>query len=117
MTKKEIKKLALASYKGKNLDKKTVSRIVPLLSRKDIKTYINMIKLLEKKKTIIISVPGKNIKATKQFQKLYPDKKIVYEFDPALIAGIKITDNDILYELNLKHTLDNIKQYASEQVL
>lgn len=113
MTKKYIKKLAKASYKEEFLDKKIVNRIVPLLSRQDLKTYINMLKLIEKKKAIVVTLPKKNIKI-KDLQKLYPGKKIIYEHDPSLIAGIKITQNDVLYELNLKNSLENIKQSLTE---
>ena len=114
MTKKVIKKLAKASYKGQNLDKKTVNRIAPKLCRKDLKAYINMIKLLENKKTIILSLATKKVLGAKQFQSLYPNKKVVYEFDPTLLAGVKITDNDIIYEKNLRNTLENIRQSIIE---
>lgn len=114
MNKKLIKKLAQASYKNNTLDKKSVERITPLLLRKDLKQYIKMLKNREQKKTVVVTVTSKKRLYKSEFAKLYPNKRIVHEIDPSLIAGIKILDNDVLFEMNLKNSLERIAWEASE---
>ena len=69
-----MNKLINASYKADYLDQKTVNKIVSLISKPDLKKYINGLKLVEKKKNLIISSPidDQNLK---KFEKLFPHKK------------------------------------------
>lgn len=119
MTRKYIKKLSLASYTKNELDSKKVKRIAGFLTRNNLKQYIKELKLLENQKTITILTPsvGKtaqnNIK--KKFAKIYADKKIIIEDDPSLLLGVKVVDNDLIYDLSLKNTLDNLTMHINEQ--
>lgn len=113
MNSKTIYKLVIASYKNNFLDEKKVNEIAALLSSKDLKRYINGLKLAEKKKNLIISSPNDN-QDLKKFVKLFPNKKIILTKDPTLMLGIKIVDNDIVYEFTLKNTLDKIASYMEQ---
>lgn len=104
---KKIKTLALASYTDKKLNIDKVNKIAGLLTRKDLKTYIKALKNYEKEKKVYVSLPfvynDKRI-----FDKMFKGKKIIYKEDPTLMTGVKIVNNDIVYEHNLKNTLENI---------
>jgi len=119
MTKKQIKKIALASYTKNELDSKKVKRISQLLTRNSLKQYIKELKLLENQKTIIILTPSFNknsqSKLKSKFAKIFTDKKIIIEDDPSLLLGVKVIDNDLIYDLSLKNTLDNLNIHINEQ--
>lgn len=115
MTKKEIKELALASYTKDKLDIKKINKIVKFFSKKDLKNYVRYIKSYEKTKNVIIEMPivtGKE-DILRQFKKLYPGKNIQVKENKSLLAGVKITDNDIVYEQNLKNKLENIVSFIN----
>jgi len=106
MTRKAIKKLAQASYK--ELDPKKVEGISSLLSKKDLKEYIRQLKLIEKSQEVIVALPSIKSynKGDNFFETLFGKKKIIYQEDPSLILGAKITDNDMVYDINLKSRLE-----------
>ena len=113
MKKKKIIQLALASYNGKNLNEKKVNTISSLLSRSDLKKYINALKNLDNNKKLIVSSPTGNFD-TRSFEKLFPEKRIVFKKDPSLLLGIQIIDNDIEYEFSLKSSLNKIISYIEK---
>lgn len=115
MTKKHIKQLVLASYKNNNLDEDTIERIANLLSKKDLKEYITKIKQQEKKQTVMIVLPympdiGEQKKITQHFL----GKKIMYMIDSSLMVGIKVIDNDLISEYNLKNTLEDVANHVKQ---
>ncbi len=107
---KKIKKLVLASYVDKKLNPVRVKKITGLLARSDLKTYIKVLKSYEKENTVIINLPFV-YNDKKMFEEMFKGKKIIYKEDPSLIAGIKIINNDIVYEYDLKNTLEDIATY------
>lgn len=113
MNSKKIDKLIIASYKDNSLDQKKVNKIVSLISKSDLKKYINGLKLKELKKSLIISSPINN-QDFKKFEKLFPHKRIVFKKDPALILGVRVVDNDVVYEFTLKNYLDKILSYIEQ---
>lgn len=113
MNKKKINQLILISYKNDNLDQEKVNKIATLLSKPDLKKYINGLKLHEKKKSLIVSTPINN-QELKKFQKLFPNKKIIFKKDPSLMLGVTIVDNDMVYEFALKNCLDKIISYIEQ---
>lgn len=113
MNSKKIGKLIAASYKDGYLDQKKVNRITSLLSKSDLKKYINGLKLKELKKSIIISSPI-NDQDLKKFEKLFPHKKIILKKDPSLMLGVQVVDNDIVYDFTLKNSLDKIQDYIEQ---
>jgi hypothetical protein len=113
MNSKKMSKLITASYKNDNLDQTTVSKIVSLISKTDLKQYINGLKLAEKKRNIIISSPTNNQDLNK-FKNLFPHKKIILKNDPSLMLGVQVIDNDIVYEFTLKNSLDKMLSYIEQ---
>src|SRR3990167_6053666 len=78
MNKKKIDELIGASYRY--LDQKKVEKIASLLSIKDLKKYINGLKLGEKENTLIISSSSPlNNQDLKKIIKLFPYKKVILE--------------------------------------
>lgn len=115
MNDKFIKSLANASYTKANLDEKKIERIVKKLTRLELKKYIKALKILEKQKTTYLylsKIPDN--KAVGQFKKMFPDKKIIVKEDKSLIAGIKIINDDQVYEQNIKNTLDNLVNFINQ---
>lgn len=110
MTKKQIRSIVVASYTDKGLDEEIVKKISFLLSRKDVKAYIREIKLVEKKRNIYIALPSENVYNIHKdlLQNLFVDKKLVFEEDSSLLLGVRIIDNDMVYEQNLKQKLESI---------
>lgn len=113
MNSKKIDKLVEISYRNNSLDQKKVNRISALLSSADLKKYINGLKLTESKKNLIVSGPTIN-QDLKKFEILFPHKRIIFKKDPTLILGLKIVDNDIVYEFTLKNSLDKILNYIEQ---
>ncbi|MCL5439047.1 MAG: hypothetical protein M1268_03590 [Patescibacteria group bacterium] len=115
MTKKQFRLLAEASYTKNKLDSKKVEKIVKLLPRKDTKMYIKALKNKENKTTVSITLPRQPKKQIeKLFKNMYPNKKIIYNIDSSLIVGVKVIDNDLVYEENLKDTLRQIADFVSQ---
>ncbi len=113
MNSKKIAKLVLASYSNNFLDQNRVNRIATLISKSDLKKYIQGLKLIEKKKSLIVSSPMNN-QDLKKFERLFPNKKIVFKKDPTLMLGMKIIDNDMVYEFTLKNSLDKIIAFIEQ---
>jgi F0F1-type ATP synthase delta subunit len=113
MNKKTIDKLVATSYKNDDLDQRKVNKIVSIVSRPDLKRYINGLKLAEKKKSLIIASPIIS-PDLKKFAKLFPNKKIIFKKDPSLMLGVQITDNDMVYEFTMKNSLNEIQSYIEQ---
>ena len=109
MDKKTIKVVVLASYTKGELDSEKVLRIAKVLSRKDLKNYIHGLKNYEKKLSVTVNTPYELDNQHKNmFSQLYPDKKMIFQTNQSLILGLRITDNDTVYELDLQSQLNNI---------
>lgn len=104
MTKKEIAQLVEASYTKDVLDEKKVARIASLLSRNDLKQYIRGVKIAERAKTICLVLPDRNLynKSLLAGTK----KQVAVVEDRSLLVGAKIIDNDMIYDMSLKNSLD-----------
>lgn len=111
MTIKQIKFLSTKSFTRNDLDPKKVKIFTAKMKRKDLRNYIRAIKAIDEKNKITVIIP-----ALKDFKKNdiaillkhYKDKKIIYQEDPNLLVGIKIIDNDLIYDFNLKNSLENL---------
>lgn len=110
MTKKEIKKLALASYTNSKLDINKVNKIIKSFTNSDLKNYIRYLRLNEKSKSITVEIPNllEKKEIINKIKKMYPNKNVTVRENKDIIAGIKITNNDIIYEANLKNNLENL---------
>lgn len=109
MKKNIIKKLAEESFNKNNLNEKIVMKVAKTLKREDLKVYIKDLKNMDAKKTVTITIPtSKGIGDMKKyFDKMYPDKRIVFRVDESLLTGIKVVDYDNVYELSLKGLLEH----------
>ncbi len=118
MTKKDIKILAEKSYNNKGiLDKTTATKIANRLSRADLKEYIKALRAIEQKNTVTVVLPSpkaKNSDLEKEIRAKFAGKNISYEIDPELLAGIKIIDNDLIYNFNLKNTIERVINHINK---
>ncbi len=110
MTTKQIKKLAAQSFKDDNMDIKKIKRIIPHLRKRELKTYIKFIKKLENEKEVKVFTPVEmaDKKIIDSITSIFPNKRVKYAVGPDIIAGIRIVDNDMVYEFNLKDSLENL---------
>ncbi len=113
---KEIKKLAEQSFTNGNLDLKTIKRIIALLNKKQLKIYIKFLKKMENERLVWVFTPMDKVenKTTGKIKSVFPNKKIEYVKDPSLIVGLRVIDNDMVYEFNLKDSLDNLITYLKQ---
>lgn len=113
MTRKQIKKLINASYINNNLDSTRVNRISKRLTKTELKLFIKLLKNYEKSKTLTLFVSSisEANEITKEIKKIYSDKNIVVREDKSLIAGIRIIDNDTIYDANIKNSLNEMVSY------
>lgn len=107
MDHKKINKLILASYDGNSLDPARVNKIASLLNKSDLKRYINGLKVTEKKRCLFVSSPINNHNV-KKFEKLFPNKRIIFKKTPSLMLGMQIVDDDNIYQFTLKNTLEEM---------
>src|SRR5438034_8728193 len=110
MTKKEVEILAKDSYINNQLDEKKVMEFASYMNRKDVKSYLRVLKAIEKKKNVIIALPGtKSYNTGKEiFEDVFSGKNISIEEDLSLLLGLRITDNDMIFEKSLKHSLESM---------
>ncbi|MDO8660103.1 MAG: hypothetical protein Q7K54_05940 [Candidatus Parcubacteria bacterium] len=113
MNTKKINQLVLSSFSNLYLQEKKVKKIASLLDKSDLKKYINGLRRQEMKKSLIVATPMNNNDKGK-FTKLFPNKKIIFKRDPSLMLGVKIVDNDMIYEFTLRNSLDKILNYIEQ---
>lgn len=117
MQKKIVKRLVSASYvKNNQLDEGKVNRIASLLTRRELKAYIKALKTYEKQQTVLIesSFPLSD-KQEHMLKEQFSSKKIVLEGNPDLLFGIKVTENDLVYDMNMRKTLEMLEKYVEEE--
>ena len=119
MTKKQIKKLAIQSYTRNNLDAKKVSSIARFLKRGDLKDYLRALKSIEANKKVLVFIPNmesfSKSDLQKTFGKMFPNKKILYEEDPSLLLGVRVVNNDQIFEFSLKNNLEDLESFIENQ--
>ncbi len=113
MTRKQIKKLISASYIKNSLDWTRVNRIAKQLTRAELKLFIKLLKNYEKSKnvTLFVSSISNANKIVKQIKKIYSDKNVMVKEDKSLIAGIRLVDNDTIYDANIKNSLNEMVSF------
>lgn len=119
MNKTQIKKLAEKSFRNHNLDEKTIKAVASKLKRSELKEYLNQLYAAESKQTVKVFIPTEsedNLKELyKSFKKIYPNKKILVAVDPNLLLGIRIENEDNIYELSLRHVLEDLVEYIKQK--
>lgn len=116
MTKKQIAALVTESYTKDKLDEKKVEHIASLISRKDLKKYLRGLKLAEKSRTVSLVLPDANVynNSEKLLQGVFQGKRIIVEEDPSLLLGMKVIDNDTVYDMSLKNNLETFTQEVAQ---
>jgi F0F1-type ATP synthase delta subunit len=116
MTTKQIKNLAVASYTSELLDAKKVNRVTKLLNRFELKKYIKFLKNLEQSKTVKVIMAKLDTKngLAKELKAKFPNTRIEFSEDKSLIAGVKLIDNDNIYDFNLANTFKNLVSYINQ---
>ena len=118
MKKKQIEHLVLQSYSGGNLDIKRVEKHTSQISRRDLKRYIRALKKWEMKRSVEIFIPKakyKNFLKLGTIKTTFPKKKVKFNTDPTLITGVKIVSEDLIYDFNLKDTLEDLVEHIRQQ--
>ena len=115
MTKRHIKELAQKSYINGQLDDESVLYVAEKLSRRDLKQYINQLKSIERKNTVVISSAAElTDKERKIFEEVYEGKSVQYQTNSHLLMGIEIQDNDIVYNRSLKNRLESLTNHIRQ---
>jgi len=118
MTKKQIDQLVFQSYTRDDLDLKKIQRYIVGLSRRDIKRFIRAVRNFEKKQSVEVIMPSENYRQSvneKVIKALFSKRNIRYAIDPTIIAGARIINDDIVYDFNLKNTLEAILENIEKQ--
>jgi F0F1-type ATP synthase delta subunit len=116
MNRHVLKQLISESYTGDEVDATKVIKIADILSRSELKEYIRALKEHEKQTSVVVTIPdGMENLELEQFKDVFPDKKMFVEKDPELLLGVKVTDNDNVYEFNLRNTLEKMVEYIEEK--
>ncbi len=117
MNRKKILALIDLSYTKGVLDKEKTLTIASILSRKELKDYIRKLKDFENQKKVIVTTPVEvSEQEKKTLSKNFEKKNLEFLIDPDILGGIKIQENDIIYEVSLKKTLDDMIDFLSEKV-
>ncbi len=113
MTRKFLKQLVLKSYQDNKLQSENVLMISETLDRKALKEYLAALKQTEKLRTVYVDVPfDGDDEQIKEVKSLFPGKNIVVRKDPSLLVGMRIANNDDVFEMNLRHHLDAIMSHV-----
>lgn len=117
MEKKLLKQLISYSYIDNRLNVENVNKIVKLLkNRRDLfKRFVKGLKKREKSLTVFIDMPMVNfVEYKRTFEKIFSNKKIVWNVDPSLILGVRITEGDNVLEMSFRNTLRSIVSKIEE---
>ncbi len=117
MNKKKIKQLADISFVNKKLNTDTVEKITEKLNSKEFREYIKALKrVLAKTNVYIESASELDAKDKKSFEELYKNKTLVFRINPELIMGIRIIEDDMVYNLNIENSIIQIKDYLDKSL-
>ncbi len=110
-----LKQLVELSFRKGELNRQEVSKIADALNRQQLKAYIGGLKKRIKKETIYVDLAAApSQKLTEKVTMLYPNKQLAYRVAPELLMGMRITDGDNVFGLNLHDRLETLRQYIGE---
>ena len=114
MNKKILDQLIGQSASGNSLDGKKVMKIADQLNRKQLKAYIDGLRRWRQKHTVIIETATQiSANMKREFEAMFEGKKVAYRVRPDLIVGTRIINDDMIYEMSLKSTLQNMQQHIN----
>lgn len=113
--KKKIAKLVEISYIDNVLNEERVLRIAKQLGRAELKNYLKALRLSEDKRTVFVESNFELSEQNKKsFVNLFADKRVKFRIEPNLLFGIRIIEDDMVYNLNMKSALDQISMYLNK---
>lgn len=117
MTKRLLQQLVLVSYENDKLDPGKVDEIAKRLDKKDLKAYIRALKLMEQQKKVYVALPSASVynKSRKDLESFFPKKELVFQEDPSLLLGVRLIDNDMVYEVSLENKLKKVLDEVEQQ--
>lgn len=117
MDKKLIKKLAAASYRKNKLDEDKVNRIALKLNRRELRGYIKALKEMQSRFRVYVEYTNELGEAgKKEIEELFPGKEVIFQKNSDLLMGIRITENDIVSNINLGNSLKQITAYVEKYI-
>lgn len=117
MDKKLIKRLGEVSYIDNKLDEQRVNRIAEHLNRRELKEYIKSLKGLQSKKRVYVEYSNElSEEYKKAVEVLFPDKEVIFRENRDLLMGLRITEDDIVFNINLKNSLGQITEYFDKYI-
>jgi F0F1-type ATP synthase delta subunit len=115
MTKKQLQKLLSQSYSNAVLDRNKTSLIAGQLKRSELKQFIKALRLNENANNVYVTLPSKpDTNFSDNIHSLFPNKKVLYDINPSINPGIRITVGDLLYEVSLRDRIQKIITYIEQ---
>ena len=112
MNKKYIERLVNLSYTRGKLDDINVQKISKKLSKNLLREYIKVLKKHEQKNNLLIMTPQSDTlqltKIKKHYERIFPKKNILFKEDRTLIGGLRIIDDDNIYEFSIKEIFNEL---------
>lgn len=117
INKKVVAKLVEVSYNKGRLDEHKINKIIKILNRKDLREYLKALKRQESKNNVFIDHSFDLSDQDKQkLGNLFPDKTVIFRKDPGLVWGIRILEDDKVYNLNMKNVLEQMRIYLNKTI-
>ncbi len=117
MDKKQISKLAEASYVDNRLDNKIVNNIINHLTRAELRVYFKALKSKESKMNVYIDHSfDLSAQNKKLLEDLFPNKQVNFRKDYELLLGIRIIENDMVYNFNMNGVLEQLRVYLDRSL-
>lgn len=111
----KLKNLVELSYQNGALDQQAVELIAERLDRRELKTFIRLLKNEEDKKIVYVTSAQELDDSSRQMiQRRFPDKKLICAIDRSMINGVRIVEKDNEYEISLNQTFDDIIGYLTK---
>jgi len=109
---KQNKQSVQNSYTNNQLDAHKVSLIAGKLERSELKHYLKALKKEERGKNVYVAT-ARLLAAgdQKALRDLFPEKNVIIQVDPRLVGGIRILNNDVVYEKNIAQLLSDMSLY------
>ncbi len=117
MNKKLLKQFVTESFTKGGFDEKKIEEVANSLSRKNLKVFINELKEHVNKLTVYVDTAlplNKGHEYIKELENIFPNRKIEFRLDPSLIMGVRIIDNDNIFELNVNNLLHKMERHIVE---
>jgi len=105
---RKLKKLAQIAASMPSIPKDIEEYVLSVLSKKDLKEFLEYYKIeLSKKRIQITSSDILSEENMNMFKKMYKDREIMFTIDKSVGAGFVVKDNDMIADFSVKKLIDN----------